>query len=535
MMSSTAETTEASTCCCCANCGAAEVDNIKLEECDGCGLVKYCSDKCKKEHREEHEEECKKWRALLHDKTLFTQPDETHLGECPLCFLPLPIDIEKTTFYSCCCKSICNGCSYADDEGDRCPFCREPAVGGDEENEKRIMERAKANDPDAITYMGGLRYRVGDYVAAFEYWTKATKLGDYHAHGQLGMMYENGDSVEVDEEKAVYHFEKAAIGGHPYARYSLGWIEEKNGRIERAVKHFIIAAKLGDELSMEALRSQYSKGNITKEDLDATLRSHQAAIDEAKSAQRDAARKAQLHDRELFTQPNETDLGECPLCFLPLPIELEKSTFYSCCSNTICNGCSYADQISNGGGRCPFCREPVPDNDEESDKRLMKRVKANDPVALKHMGMKCRDEGDYGGAFEYYTKASELGNAEARYELGCMYDHNNENGEGIEKDEEKAVYHYEKAAIAGHPYARNSLGWIEEGNGNIERAVKHFIIGANLGYERSMKKLWDMFKDGDITKEDLEATLRTHKAALDEMKSAQRDAAEVAFSRFRGN
>ena len=44
----------------CANCGAAEVDDIKLEECDGCDLVKYCSDKCREEHREKHGEECKK-------------------------------------------------------------------------------------------------------------------------------------------------------------------------------------------------------------------------------------------------------------------------------------------------------------------------------------------------------------------------------------------------------------------------------------------------------------------------------------------
>lgn len=61
--------------------------------------------------------------------------------------------------------------------------------------------------------------------------------------------------------------------------------------------------------------------------------------------------------------------------------------------------------------------------------------------------------------------------------------------------------------------------------------MKHFIIAANLGYELSMENLWFLFKDGDMTKEDLEATLRTHKTALDEMKSAQRDAAEVAFSR----
>ena len=102
-------------------------------------------------------------------------------------------------------------------------------------------------------------------------------------------MYEEGRGVEKDEEKAVYHCEKAAIGGDHIARYNLGYIEKKNGNMERAVKHYVIAAKLGDAGSMKALWRQYKHGNITKEDLEATLRAHQAAINATKSPQREAA------------------------------------------------------------------------------------------------------------------------------------------------------------------------------------------------------------------------------------------------------
>jgi hypothetical protein len=48
-----------------------------------------------------------------------------------------------------------------------------------------------------------------------------------------------------------------------------------------------------------------------------------------------------------------------------------------------------------------------------------------------------------------------------------------------------------------------------------------------------MKALWKEFKDGYITKEDLDATLRSHQDALNAMKSAQRDAAEVALQGIR--
>ena len=40
-----------------------------------------------------------------------------------------------------------------------------------------------------------------------------------------------------------------------------------------------------------------------------------------------------------------------------------------------------------------------------------------------------------------------------------------------------------------------------------------------------MKRLWKEYAGGNITKEDLEATLRTHQAAIDATKSPEREAA----------
>jgi TPR repeat protein len=159
---------------------------------------------------------------------------------------------------------------------------------------------------------------------------------------------------------------------------------------------------------------------------------------------------------------------------------------------------------------------------------MMKRIEANDPVPMLQMGGKCCEKGDYDTAFEYYTKSAELGDAEAHFALAILY----RKGEGVGTDKGKEVYHLEKATIGGHPVARFVLAYHEERNGNIERAVKHLIISANLGYEESMKTLWKFFKSGNITKEDLDATLRTHKAAIDAMKSPQREEAGTATLDF---
>lgn len=82
--------------------------------------------------------------------------------------------------------------------------------------------------------------------------------------------------------------EEAAIGGHAWARHNLGYEEWENGRIERAVKHFIIAANLGNDKSIEILKKSYVEGLVTKDHFAAALRAHQAAVN-AKSPQREAA------------------------------------------------------------------------------------------------------------------------------------------------------------------------------------------------------------------------------------------------------
>ena len=164
-------------------------------------------------------------------------------------------------FHTCCSKLICMGCvvaqtmSNTDDElkATRCPFCREPAPDSSEESDSKLMERVEANDPAAMIQFGRQRYDAGDYGGALKYYTKAAELGDADGHYRLGEMYFKGVGVERDEKKSVYCSELAAIGGHTGARYTLAFMEWKDGRTERAVKHFIIAAKLGCEVSMKSL------------------------------------------------------------------------------------------------------------------------------------------------------------------------------------------------------------------------------------------------------------------------------------------
>ena len=281
---------------CCASCGIAQKDDIKLKKCTACYLVRYCSINCQRNHRPKHKRECKKRAAELRDEILYKQPESSHMGDCPICCLPLPIGEHESALMACCSKRVCYGCGNANKnrevEGNlqqKCPFCRNALPLTEEGAKKQWLKRVEANDPVAICIMGTKSLIERDYKSAFEYWTKAATLGDALAHYQLSIFYRDGQGVEKDEKKELHHLKEAAIGGHPSARHNLGCFEGKKFRMDRAVKHYIIAAKLGYDKSLESVKTLYKAGYVSKDDFAAALRGYQAAIDLTKSPQREEA------------------------------------------------------------------------------------------------------------------------------------------------------------------------------------------------------------------------------------------------------
>ena len=279
----------------CASCGTAKGNENKLKHCDLCDLVCYCSDECMQNHRPEHEAKCKERAAELRDELLFRQPECTHLGDCQICCLPLPLDPKKRLLLGCCSKILCVGCDYANAVRERdqkldetCPFCRHIKPKTTEEGVKYAMKRAERNDPAALWQMGVRYVNREEYDAAFEYFTRAADLGVVDAHFNLSVMYMIGLGVAKDKAKELYHLEEAAIAGHPKARHNLGVYES---RFDRAVKHYIIAANLGLDSSLQTLKEYYKHGDVSKDNFAIALRGHYAAVAATKSPQREFGEK----------------------------------------------------------------------------------------------------------------------------------------------------------------------------------------------------------------------------------------------------
>ena len=162
-------------------------------------------------------------------------------------------------------------------------------------------------------------------------------------------------------------------------------------------------------------------------------------------------------------------------------------------------------------------------------KSLKERAEGDDAWAIYNSGCYYYDGGmgwpqDKEKSIKLWLQAGELGCAEAYYNLAHSYF----SGEGAEKDLKKAKYYFELAAMGGCLDARFNLGILENNAGNMNRAMKHWMISAGAGYDKSLERIREYYLKGHATKEDFEKALRAHKEAKDETKSDQREAAAAA-------
>ena len=145
------------------------------------------------------------------------------------------------------------------------------------------------------TYDLGCCYRDGrygftqDYTKALELYHKAGELGHTTAHCNIGYAYNYGQGVEVDMKKANHYYKLSAIGGCTQARYNLGNMEVETGNMDRALRHYMIAAENGDNDSLKTIQRMCKDGRATKDEYAKALNAYQAYLDEIKSDDRDNA------------------------------------------------------------------------------------------------------------------------------------------------------------------------------------------------------------------------------------------------------
>jgi TPR repeat protein len=170
---------------------------------------------------------------------------------------------------------------------------------------------------------------------------------------------------------------------------------------------------------------------------------------------------------------------------------------------------------------CVFCKaNRMGKTDEENAEEIMRRVEVNDASAI-FMLANYYEQGsgslrqDSARAVELYARAAELDNRKAHYSLANIYYKGG--------DLKKAKLHYEAAAMAGHEIARTNLGCMEDDSGNLERAVKHWMMAASARNCDAMHNFLSAFEDGLVSRESIDSTLTAYNTSCAEMRSEARD------------
>jgi hypothetical protein len=185
-----------------------------------------------------------------------------------------------------------------------CPFCRSPELKGAVRISTLQSRIDNKNCEGAYYDLGGCHYEglhglKQSLKKAKELWEKAASLGSMKAHYALGMFLMR-DEMQwkklgvkddmtgcKDMERSRYHFAKAAVLGHPDARYNLAYFYAQDGDFYGAFEQYKIAAKQGHTKSLQKLDEVCKQGAIVSiSDYEECAASHQGAWKEMGTEQR---------------------------------------------------------------------------------------------------------------------------------------------------------------------------------------------------------------------------------------------------------
>ena len=233
----------------------------------------------------------------------------------------------------CCMKTICFGCHGAAKKRgmDDCPFCRTPKPENHDDALAMIQAQVLKKDRVAIHQLGLHIYQGGlglqkDMQRAVELYTEAAQLGSIEALFSIGSAYDLGKGAQQDKAKAAEFYRKAAMQGSVSARHNLGGYEGQKGNHGRAVRHYLISAKMGLKESVAIIKLLFMGGLATNEQHSEALRGYQNAVEEMKSHDRDEAKR--LRDRQKHSRLGATNL-------LLVAVSCDKSSIIFQNSNTV--------------------------------------------------------------------------------------------------------------------------------------------------------------------------------------------------------
>ena len=289
------------------------------------------------------------------------------------------------------------------------------------------------------------------------WYKRAADSGNVEAMAALGLRYEYGIDLPQDTEEAVILYRKAADLGHTNSRISLANILYRGEKgipknIEEAAKWYKKAAFAGDVNSMLYLGCIYEEGDGITQDIAESERWYRKASDAGeKLGKLGLGRIYELKNERAIAMDIYEELAKevtSPPSFLIDNLLASHRQPHGQAAET-------QDHRTLGGSPLfpfPIIPFPIPPVGWNFSKitDVMSQTNESDPADLARRGYAYEQgiagvEKDLDKAIEWYQKAADVGDNYAMCALGNLYS----KGMGNANDKEKAFVYFRKAAMAG--------------------------------------------------------------------------------------
>jgi len=382
---------------------------------------------------------------------------------------------------------------------------------------------AALNNRDCIYLLGTLYYfGTGvdvNYKTSRLLFEKAANLGDSNSYTYLGEFYRLGFGVEVDLDKAKSYYQKAIEKEDPKGYLYLAYLYYKAQKPKKDLEQAALYAQKSADL--EYAPAQRFVGMLYEYG-EGVEKNPEKAFEFYSAAANGGFERAKIS--VAFCYYNGTGTDKNTRKAFEMIYELAKqgneSAMYSLAY-------LYDDGIA------------VDRDNKKTMLWLTRSAEAGYDIAQNTIGAIKESEGNYDVAAYWYKKAAEQDHAEATANLAYLY----ETGQGVDKDIDKAIKHYEKAWSMGTYWAYYRVGIIfrnfamekaqrttvemegrkitkfvfsAQDSENLKKAFGHFKQAAENDHKQAQYYVGMMYEQGEGVDENIEAAKLWYKKAADQ-------------------
>ena len=341
---------------------------------------------------------------------------------------------------------------------------------------------------------------------------------DWHADFETALDFTYGYTVDVDFDKAIEYYQKAADKGSAVSLYNIGFIVNLTSKTKQSkleFEYYKKSAELGNIYAQTVLSNYYAIGigvNVDDEksfywDMQAALNGNLSSIKSVADGYYSGVGTSKNYDEAINWYQKAIDMGDDESVYDIAAMYEDGEGFEEDTDKAIELYTQAADmgyaKAQNTLSEYYLKGIHVKRDYQKSYDLALKAAEQGFSGAQNKLGFfyqtgKNVVEVDMEKALSYYEKAAEQGSVKAQYNLGILY----LNGIGIKKDKSKAFALFKKSADLGHPDAQHQVGAfydfaIGDVQKDVKEAIKWYKKAAAKDFKKSEMSLGGVYYYGD--------------------------------------